>query len=92
LRSFEAVGYSRSETAGHFLFLLATDNSGWVPVPAADVQLDGGAATAAGDWVPYIYTIDDIQEILSGASYVQVRWDGDAPGAAELGEARITYP
>jgi mannan endo-1,4-beta-mannosidase len=101
LRSFEAVGYCQipaseggegGQATGHFLFLLAIGNSGWVRVPAADVQLDDGAVTAARDWVPYIYTIDDIQEILPGASYVQVRWDGDAPDAAELGEARITYP
>jgi mannan endo-1,4-beta-mannosidase len=101
LRTVEAVGYFRippgtagspSTPAGPFTFLLSTDGSHWVTVLGADVQLAGGAASTAGDWTPYIYTIDDIQQILPGASYVQVRWPGNTPSAAELGEVRITYP
>jgi mannan endo-1,4-beta-mannosidase len=95
LRSFEAVSYFRippSTSAGSFVFLLSADGSHWVTVPAADVQVAGGAATAAGDWVPYIYAIDDIQQILPGGGYIQVVWPGDSPGGAEVGEVRITYP
>jgi mannan endo-1,4-beta-mannosidase len=97
LRSFEAVGYWKASAltgtpAPRFLFLLSRDGTDWTAVPAADVQLSGGAATAARDRVPYIYTIDDIQHVLPGASYIKVQWDSNAPGAAELGEARITFP
>jgi hypothetical protein len=97
LRSFEAVAYWKASAltgtpAPRFLFLLSMDGTDWTAVPAANVQLSGGAATAAHDWVPYIYAIDDIQQVLPGASYIKVQWDSNAPGAAELSEARITFP
>jgi mannan endo-1,4-beta-mannosidase len=104
LRSFEAVGYFRippsaggepstsTPSTKNFVFLLSADGTHWVTIPSADVQLNGGAAAAARDWAPSIYTIDDIQGILPGASYVQVRWAGNAPGTVRLEEARITYP
>lgn len=76
----------------HFRFLLSVNDSDWRLVPADDVQVNWGASAAAGDWTPYIYTIDNIQQILPGAKYVQVQWGSNAPGIAELGEVRITHP
>jgi hypothetical protein len=79
-------------TTLHFNFLLSRNGSDWTLVPAADVQVNWGASSAAGNWTPYIYTIDNIQRILPGASYVKAQWDSNAPDIAELGEVRITYP
>jgi hypothetical protein len=76
----------------HFRFLVSRSGAGWTLVPATDVQVNWGGSAAAGDWTPYIYTIDDIQRILPGAQYVRVQWDSNAPGIAELGEVRVTYP
>jgi hypothetical protein len=78
-------------TTLHFDFLLSRNGSNWMLVPAADVQVNWGASAAAGDWTPYIYTIDNIQRILPGAQYVQAQWDSNEPDIAELGEVRITH-
>lgn len=76
----------------HFRFLVSRNGSRWSLVPAADVQVNWGASGATGDWTPYLYTIDNIQQFLRGAKYVEVQWDSNAPGIAELGEVRITHP
>lgn len=48
--------------------------------------------TSRSDRVCYIYTISDLQRILTGANYVRVQRHTDVSGIAELGEVRITYP
>ncbi|HXY73249.1 MAG TPA: hypothetical protein VEM41_11955, partial [Actinomycetota bacterium] len=75
----------------HFQFLVSVDGRTWKVVPSRDVTLNGGAAAAPGDWTPYVYTIDDVQEVLPGAAYAAVRWGSGSGHIAELGEVRITY-
>jgi hypothetical protein len=78
-------------TVLHFSFLLSADGRHWTAVPAGDVYLNWGAAPARGDWTPYIYTIDNIQQILRGAAYVKAQWGSGGADTAELGEVRITH-
>lgn len=93
LATFEALGYLLpGQHARQFNFLLSKDGSSWTMVPATDVQVNWGAAAAADDWTPHIYTIDKVQQILPGAQYVKVQWNNNVPDIAELGEIRITYP
>jgi hypothetical protein len=96
LRSVEAVAYypdgsTPASGAQDFSFLVSANGTDWQAVPADDVQSIGGTQPGSGDSVPYIYTIDGIQQIMAGAAYVQIDWGAGTPGAAELGEVRITH-
>jgi hypothetical protein len=73
----------------HFSFLVSADGQDWVTVPAADVVLNGGI-TSGSDWLAYSYAIQDVQGILPGACYLQVRWNSGLP-SAQIGRVLLTY-
>jgi hypothetical protein len=95
LRSVEAVAYYPDNStpdsgAQNFSFLVSANGADWQVVPADDVQLIGGTLPGSGDLVPYVYTVDGIRQIMTGAVYVRIDWGAGTPGTAELGEVRIT--
>jgi len=90
-RAFEAVVYYGSAATGRVRFLLSADGSQWTSVPATDVQAAEQFVGAGVDRARYIYTIDNVQGLRSGARYVMVQRGVQASGTAEVGEVRITY-
>jgi len=92
LQDFEAIAYYDSANTAHFTFQVSTNDRTWTGVPASNVQANQLAGTTVLDQVSYIYSFDNVQRILPGASYVRVVRHGGAMGVAELGEVRITYP
>jgi len=91
VQTFEALCYFNMAKAGRFVFLLSKNGSDWTRVPGADVQANQEAMSAGKDWAFYVYTIDNLHQILPGATYIEAQRAGNAPGIAELGEVRITY-
>jgi hypothetical protein len=89
---FEAVAYYVSGTASHFTFQVSVNGRTWTRVPASDVQANQIVGTATEDRLLYIYTIDNVQRIHAGASYVRMVRLVPNTGVAEIGEVRITYP
>ncbi len=95
MQSFEAVLYFPEKifwAAHNVQFLLSRNGVTWTTVPGQDVQINGGAVTAPQDAVPYLYTIDGVQTILRGASYVEVQWTNDTYDVPQVSEVRITHP
>lgn len=92
IEDFEAVAYYVSGTALHFTFQVSANGRTWTGVPASDIQANRIVGKETGDQLSYIYTIDHVQQILAGASYVRIVRHGTHTGVAEIGEVRITYP
>jgi hypothetical protein len=92
VQDFEAIAYYGSQSAQRFNFQVSTDGKNWSGVPAANIQAAQIAGTSSGNLLYFIYTIANVQQILSGANYVRVTRDAGATGVAQLGEVRITYP
>lgn len=92
LEDFEAIAYYDSASDEPFTFEVSVNDQAWSEVPAADIQADQLAGTVPLDRISYIYTVDNVQRILGGASYVRILRDGGDTGVAEIGEVRITYP
>jgi mannan endo-1,4-beta-mannosidase len=92
LQTVEALAYYEGESPEGIGFLLSVNGTTWTQVPASDVQLNQVLGTFHSDSVCYIYTIDDVQRILTDANYVRVQPHTSASGVVELGEVRITYP
>jgi hypothetical protein len=88
----EALVYYSAEPVARIRFQLSADGRVFVGVPAADVQATQLEVPSSASWVRYIYSIDDVQSLLSGAQYVRVVRNVTATGSAKLGEIRITYP
>jgi hypothetical protein len=88
----EALVYYSTESAGRIRFQLSANGRDWAGVPAVAVQATQLEVPSPASWVRYIYSIDDVQSLLNGARYVRVVRDRTEPGAAKLGEIRITYP
>jgi mannan endo-1,4-beta-mannosidase len=94
LRTAEAVASfapAASSDAGGLQFLVSANGTAWTAVPGSDVQLNWGWVTAAQDRVPFIYTVGNVQGILRGASYVEVRWSGGTSYSPRLSTLRITF-
>jgi mannan endo-1,4-beta-mannosidase len=87
----EALAYYDSLSTGRFRFLLSANGVRWISVPPTDVQADQLMVGMSIDRVRYLYTIDDVQQLLPGARYVMMQRGGDADGTAEVGEVRLTY-
>lgn len=95
LQSFEAVLYFPEKIywAGHNVqFQLSRDGVTWTKVPGQDVQINWGAVTSPRDADPYLYTIDGVQAILPGASYVELQWTNNTSDVPQVSEVRITHP
>jgi hypothetical protein len=90
--TFEATACYASADTTHFAFQVSADDATWTGPVADDVQANQLAGASAGDWLCYIYTIDNVQGILNGADYIQVYRAANALETAELGEVRVTYP
>jgi hypothetical protein len=89
--TFETIAYYGSINDMHFTFQVSNNNRTWQGVPTSNVQAIQLGGAERGDRIAFIYTIDNVQRILPGASYVRiVRHDGGGQ-VAEIGEVRITY-
>jgi hypothetical protein len=90
IQTVEALAYYSPSTVP-FQIQLSTDDVTWTSVPAGHLQIQPLTVGASGDQAQFIYTIEGVQTVLPGASYVAVQRAANGTGTAELGEIRINY-
>jgi Cellulase (glycosyl hydrolase family 5) len=87
----EAIAYYSSINDMHFTFQVSDDNRAWQGVPASNAQATQIGGSERGDRIAFIYTLDNVQQILPGAKYVRIVHHAGGRRVAEIGEVRITY-
>src|ERR1700722_11126115 len=90
--TFEAMAYYGSINDMHFTFQVSNNDRTWQGVPTSDVQAVQIEGSELGDRIAFIYTLDDVQQVLPNADYVRIVRHRGGRQAAEIGEVRITYP
>jgi len=87
----ETIAYYGSINDVHFTFQLSNNNRTWQGVPTSTVQATQIGESRPGARLAFIYTFDNVQWILPGASYVRIVRHAGGRRVAEIGEVRITY-
>ena len=87
----ETIAYYGSINDMHFTFQVSNNNRTWQGVPPSNAQAIQLGGSERGDRIAFIYTIDNVQRILTGASYVRIVRHAGGGRVAEIGEVRITY-
>lgn len=87
----ETIAYYASINDMHFTFQVSSNNRTWQGVPTSNAQAIQIGGSERGDRIAFIYTIDDVQRILPGASYMRIVRHTGGGQVAEIGEVRITY-
>lgn len=87
----EAIAYYGSINDMHFTFQVSDNNRTWQGVPTSNTQAIQIGGSEPGDRIAFIYTIDNVQRVLPGASYVRIVRHAGGGQVAEIGEVRITY-
>ena len=89
--TFETIAYYGSINDMHFTFQVSDNNRTWQGVPTSNVQAIQIGGSEPGDRIAFIYTVDNAQRVLQGASFVRIVRHAGGGQAAEIGEVRITY-